>query len=249
MSSLRICGTGAAPVAPELAQAITERFRCPVIVRYACTEAPTLTGTVIGDPPEVLFRTVGRPAPGVEIRLRGPDGDHVALGEVGRIHVRSPGAMRGFWNDPATTAAQIDSEGWIAVGDLGRFDALGNLVLCGRTGEMYVRGGYNVYPLEVEHVVAEHPAVAAVAIIGTTAPVIGEIGIAYVVPHAPPADPSALAAELRVWVRDRLADYKAPDRVVFVDHLPLTSMMKIDKRALQAELARTRLAPAQPLSC
>lgn len=248
LSSLRICGTGAAPVPPELAQAITERFRCPVIVRYACTEVPTLTGTVIGDPPEVLFRTVGRPAPGVEIRLRdpegNPDGNDAAPGEVGRIQVRSPGAMRGFWNDPVATAAQVDADGWIAVGDLGRFDDLGNLVLCGRTGEMYVRGGYNVYPLEVEHVVAEHPAVAAVAIIGTTAPVIGEIGVAYVVPHKSPADPVALTAELRAWVRQRLADYKAPDHVVFLDQLPLTSMMKIDKRALIDRLAHAQ--PNQP---
>ena len=145
--------------------------------------------------------------------------------------------MRGFWNDPGATAAQVDADGWIAVGDLGRFDDLGNRVLCGRTGEMYVRGGYNVYPLEVEHVLAEHSAVAAVAIIGTTAPVIGEIGIAYVVPHVRPTDPAGLAAELRSWVRDRLADYKAPDRFEFVDQLPLTSMMKIDKRALRSALA------------
>jgi acyl-CoA synthetase (AMP-forming)/AMP-acid ligase II len=238
VSSLRICTTGAAPVPPELAQAITERFRCPVVVRYACTEAPILTGTLPGDPPDVLYGTVGRPATGVEVRLVAPNGaPPAAHGDVGQIHVRSAGSMRGFWNDPVATAAQVDADGWIAVGDLGRFDSNGNLILCGRTTEMYVRGGYNIYPLEVEHVLSEHPDVAGVAIVSATTPVIGEIGVAFVVSHAPVQDESQHAERLRAWVRERLADYKAPDRVIYVDHLPLTSMMKIDKQQLRQQLA------------
>jgi acyl-CoA synthetase (AMP-forming)/AMP-acid ligase II len=233
VSNLRICTTGAAPVPPELAQAITERFRCPVVVRYACTEAPILTGTLPGDLPEVLYGTVGRPAAGVEIQLVSPHGAPVDSGEVGRIQVRSPGSMRGFWNDPVATAAQVDADGWITVGDLGRLDETGNLILCGRTTEMYVRGGYNIYPLEVEHVLSEHPDVAAVAIVSSAAPVIGEIGIAFVVLHTPADDESLHASQLQTWVRQRLADYKAPDQVIYTTQLPLNSMMKIDKQQLR----------------
>ncbi len=240
LSSLRICSTGAAPVPPELARAIMERFRCPVVVRYACTEAPILTGTIPDDPVEVLYHTVGRPAPGVELRLIADDGAIVPAGEVGRIQVRSPGAMRGFWNDRATTAAQVDGDGWIAVGDLGRVDDDGNLILCGRTTEMYVRGGYNVYPLEVEHVLGEHPDVAAVAIVAQTAPVIGEIGVAFVVARSAVVDQHAHAEHLRDWVRQRLADYKAPDRVIYLDQLPVNSMMKIDKQQLRQQLTASQ---------
>jgi acyl-CoA synthetase (AMP-forming)/AMP-acid ligase II len=237
LSNLRICTTGAAPVPPELARAIAERFRCPVIVRYACTEVPILTGTLPGDAAEVLYNTVGTPAPGVEVRLLSPEGDVVAPGEVGRIHVRSPGSMRGFWNDDVATTAQVDADGWIAVGDLGRFDRLGHLILCGRTTEMYVRGGYNIYPLEVENVLSEHPDVGAVVVVSCNAPVIGEIGVAFVVPARPIDDEPLHAEELRAWVRERLADYKAPDRIVYTDQLPLTSMMKVDKQELRRRLA------------
>ena len=113
----------------------------------------------------------------------------------------------------------------------------GNLVLVGRTSDMYIRGGYNVYPLEVENVLAEHPAVDRAAVVGLPAPVIGEIGVAFVTVAPGAAAPTL--AELRAWVADRLADYKAPDRLEVVDALPLTAMMKIDKAALLAHAERT----------
>ena len=108
-------------------------------------------------------------------------------------------------------------------------------MLCGRITEMYIRGGYNVYPLEVENVLAEHPGVDRVAVVGVPAPVIGEIGVAFVVARDPASPPSA--DELRAWCRDRLADYKTPDRVEFLDEMPFTTMMmKIDKKALRERL-------------
>ncbi len=114
---------------------------------------------------------------------------------------------------------------------MGRFDVDGNLVLLGRVDDLYIRGGYNVYPLEVEHVLAEHPAVDRVAVVGVPAEVIGEIGVAYVVPRDPAAPPDL--ASLRRWVAGRLADYKAPDRLVLCADLPLTPMAKVDKAALR----------------
>jgi acyl-CoA synthetase (AMP-forming)/AMP-acid ligase II len=140
--------------------------------------------------------------------------------------------MRGYWNAPELTADTLGADGWLRSGDLGRLDPNGNLVLVGRVGDLYIRGGYNVYPLEVEHVLAEHPAIAEAAVLGVVAPVIGEIGVAFVVPsdgcEAPSLD------ELRAWCVARLADYKAPDRLVVLDALPRTPMAKVDKEALRS---------------
>jgi acyl-CoA synthetase (AMP-forming)/AMP-acid ligase II len=113
----------------------------------------------------------------------------------------------------------------------------GNLVLCGRTSEMYIRGGFNVHPLEVERVLADHPKISRVAIVGTPAPTIGEIGVAFV-EAVDPDDPPTLE-ELRAYVREQLADYKAPDQLEVVTELPMTAMLKIDKRVLQERLGQT----------
>lgn len=235
-STLRIGVAATAPAPPELVEQVTARLGCALVVRYAMTESPSITGTEPGDPPETLFRTVGRPQPGVEVELRDPTGAAVASGEVGRVHVRSAGAMRGYWNEPALTTNALQPDGWLRSSDLGRFDPDGNLVLVGRVGDMYIRGGYNVYPLEVEHVLAEHPAVAEVAVVGLPTEVIGEIGVAFVVARDATGPPGL--DELRAWCRARLADYKAPDRVVVLDALPRTPMMKVDTDALRAQLAQ-----------
>jgi acyl-CoA synthetase (AMP-forming)/AMP-acid ligase II len=229
LSTLRVCATGAAPVPPDLVRAMLDRLGCPVVVRYACTEAPILTGTSPGDAPEVLLHTVGQPADGVEIELVTAAGEPVDAGSVGMIRVRSAGAMRGYWEGGPTPADEALD--WIELGDLGRFESDGNLVLCGRTTDMYIRGGYNVYPLEVQRVIEEHPLVAAAAVIGVDADVIGQIGVAFVVVRD--EDPGIDADDVRAWVRDRLADYKVPDQVRFVAELPVNSMMKIDTRRLR----------------
>jgi acyl-CoA synthetase (AMP-forming)/AMP-acid ligase II len=140
--------------------------------------------------------------------------------------------MRGYFRAPTLTAEVLDHDGWLTTSDLGYVDDYGNLVLVGRASDVYIRGGYNVYPVEVERALAEHPAVDHVAVVGVDAPVLGEIGVAFVVPSEREQPPSA--ADLRAWVCERLADYKAPDRLVLVDELPLTAMSKIDKRALRA---------------
>lgn len=230
-SALRICGIGGSAVAPDLVRRMREALGCPVMNRYTSTEAGVTTGTRLGDPDDVVAETVGRPASGLELRLV-ERGAAVEPGEVGEILVRSPMVMAGYWHDPALTASVLDADGWLHTGDLGRLDPAGNLRIVGRLKEMYIRGGYNVYPAEVEHVLSDHPLVDRVAVVGTPAPVIGEIGVAFVVP-ADPADPPDLEA-LRSWCRERIADYKAPERLVIVDALPVTSMMKVDKRALAA---------------
>jgi len=235
LGPMRLGVVATAPAPPELVEQVTRRLGCPLIVRYAMTEAPSITGTEPGDPPETLYRSVGRPQASVELELRGESGLRVTPGEVGRIFVRSDLVMRGYWNDPALTADVLDAGGWLRTGDLGRLEPDGNLVLAGRLGDLYIRGGYNVYPLEVENVLVEHPAVEQAAVVGVQTPVIGETGVAFVVVSAGRTPPTT--AELREWCRARLADYKAPDRVVVVPELPVTSMLKVDKPALRALLA------------
>jgi acyl-CoA synthetase (AMP-forming)/AMP-acid ligase II len=230
-SALRICLAATAPAAPELIERIRQTFGAPVIVRYAMTESPSIAGTRTDDPPDVQHRTVGRPQDGMRLRLVDELGVEVPHGNVGRVRVSGPCVMRGYWNDPVMTAAAFDDEGWLVSGDLGYLDPDGNLVLVGRLGDMYIRGGYNVYPLEVENVLAEHPGVVTAAVVGVATPVIGEIGRAFIV-ATDPAHPPTLA-ELRTWVSDRLADYKRPDEIVLRDSLPLTAMGKVDKAALR----------------
>jgi acyl-CoA synthetase (AMP-forming)/AMP-acid ligase II len=242
VSHLRIAGTGASRVPPELVRAMRQRLGCPVVVRYTSTETSLGTGTRPGDPDEVVATTVGRPVPGVELELV-DDGRPVATGDVGRVRLRSGAVLRGYLGDLAAgeiidataTAAVLDDDGWVTTGDLGWVGEDGNLRLVGRVAEMYIRGGYNVYPAEVEAVLGAHPAVAEVAVVAMADPVLGEIGVAFVVATSGHQVPEL--DELRTLSSSILADYKAPDRLVVVDQLPLTAIAKVDKRALSARLA------------
>jgi acyl-CoA synthetase (AMP-forming)/AMP-acid ligase II len=233
LSRLRIAGTGAATVPPELVREMEERLGCPVVIGYTSTEAAITTGTVPGDSPEVTSRTVGRPRVNVELEVVRDDGTPCATGEVGRVRCRSGAVMRGYWQDPARTAEVLGADGRLTTGDLGFLDERGYLTLVGRRSEMYIRGGYNVYPAEVERVLSEHDDVAQVAVVGMPDPVLGEIGYAFAVPAT---DASPALESLRAFCKTRLADYKAPDRLVVVDALPLTSVGKVDKQALAREM-------------
>ena len=243
VSSLRIAGTGASRVPPELVRAMRERLGCPVVVRYTSTESSLGTGTQPDDDDEVVATTVGRPVPGVELAVVGEDGGPVAAHEVGRVRLRSDAVLRGYVGDlgagtlidAEATAAVLDDAGWVTTGDLGWVGEDGNLRLVGRVSEMYIRGGYNVYPAEVEAVLGTLDGVAQVAVVGTPDPVLGEIGAAFVVPATAGVGPSL--DDVRAACRTRLADYKAPDRLYLVGELPVTPMAKIDKRELGARAA------------
>ncbi len=234
LSHVKVAISATAPAAPELIERVMARFGCPLIVRYSMTECPSISGTVPGEGPDVLSRTVGKPQRGMLVRLVDEAGSAVPQSEIGRICVRGPAVMRCYWGDPAQTAQVLSDDGWLTTSDCARFDSDGNLIIAGRLGEMYIRGGYNVYPIEVERVLAAHPAIAAVAIVGKSAPVIGEIGVAFVVAADSSAPPGL--EDLRSLVKANLADYKAPDELVLLQQLPQTAMMKIDKAALKARL-------------
>ncbi|MEW6270162.1 MAG: long-chain fatty acid--CoA ligase, partial [Thermodesulfobacteriota bacterium] len=153
-------------------------------------------------------------------------------GEVGEVAIRSPAVMRGYWKQPEATAEVMDADGFFYTGDLGVLDQAGYLKLVGRKKEMYIRGGYNVYPVEVEAVLGEHPAIAQAAVVGVPDAVLGERGVAFVVPRDPALPPDE--GEVRAFVARHIADYKVPDRVVVRAELPLTAGMKVDKAALVA---------------
>ena len=183
------------------------------------TESHSITGTEPDDSAEIQFRTVGRPQAGMAVEVVDEGGRRVAPGEVGRVRVRGACVMRGYWGDPELTAATVDAGGWLTSTDLGVLRPDGNLVLVGRISDMYIHGGYNVYPLEVENVLAEHAAVDRAAVVGVPAPVIGEVGVAFVTLVAGATAPTL--AELRASVAAHLADYKSPDRLEVVEALPL----------------------------
>jgi acyl-CoA synthetase (AMP-forming)/AMP-acid ligase II len=234
-SGLRVAGLGAAAIPPELVRRMRETLGCPVLTRYTSTEAGVTTSTRIGDSDEVVATTVGRPAPEVQLKIVDPSNSHtVTDGEVGEVWSRSPAMMLGYWRDPEQTATVIDADGWLHTGDLGYVGDDANLRIVGRLKEMYIRGGYNVYPAEVEGVLTEHPLIGRVGVVGAPDAMLGEIGVAFVVPAEGTAPDAIDTDALRTWCKERIADYKAPDRVVVVSELPVTAMLKVDKAALVA---------------
>lgn len=254
LSHLRLVATGASRVPASLVTAMRERLGCPVVVRYASTELPLAFGTGLDDPAETVATTVGRPLADVEVEIRSAVGDRLEGGTTGRIFLRSQAAMRGYWEDPGRTAETLSPDGWLATSDLGSVDAAGNLTVVGRADDAYIRGGYNIHPSEVEAALLAHPRVARTAVVGSPAPVIGEIGVAFVVTGGTGTDAGGAADTvtadgLRAWCRRRIADYKVPDLVVFVDDLPVNATYKVDVtvlRALAAEAVRTTPRPATP---
>lgn len=229
LSSVNTIVIGGGPATPALVREARHRFGAPVLVRYACTEAGIGTGTGAHDPTEDAEDTVGRPQPGVELRIDGGAGTEDGVGEV---CLRSPATMSGYWRDPEATAGAFTPDGFVRTGDLGRIDDQGRLHLVGRTREIYVRGGYNVYPAEVEAVLSRHPDVVEVVVVPRPDDVMGEVGVAVVVPRDPDRPPSL--DSLRALAEDDLARHKLPEDVVTISRLPLTAMDKVDRTALAA---------------
>jgi len=232
VSSVRMIALGGGPATGALVREARERFGAPVVVRYTCTEAGVGVGTAVDDPPEDAEQTVGRARAGVELSIRDAGDRSLADGETGQVCLRSAAVMARYHLDPEATAAVFTADGAVRTGDLGWVDDRGRLHLAGRIKEMYVRGGYNVHPQEVEGVLAGHPGISHVVVVGRPDQVMGEIGVAVVVardPHRPPT-----LEELRSYAAGTLASYKLPEALVITDELPRTAMEKVDRRALSA---------------
>ncbi len=233
LDSVEYIVVGGGPVTPGLAEESRARFGAKLATRYSCTEAGIGLGTAFDDPDEDAIVSVGRPHAAVELRLLDESDADVAAGEVGGVCLRSPAIMTGYWGDPEGTRAAFTADGFVRTGDLGWVDDQGRLRLVGRSKEMYVRGGYNVYPVEVEAVLSTHPDVASVAVVPRADPVMGEVGVACVVPRDPGRPPTL--QDLRAHATEHLAAYKLPEDLRVLDALPLTPGEKVDRAALRAE--------------
>jgi acyl-CoA synthetase (AMP-forming)/AMP-acid ligase II len=233
LSSLRLSVTGAATVPVEIIRRMREELRFETVVTgYGLTET---TGTVSmcrhDDSPEVIALTVGRPLPGVDVRLVDEAGTTVAPGEPGEILVRGYNVMKEYFEDPEATRAAIEN-GWLRTGDIGIIDPDGNLRITDRKKDMYIVGGFNAYPAEIEGIMVGHPQVGQVAVIGVPDERLGEVGVAFVVPRPGAAlDPDALVA----WCREHMANFKVPRAVRIVDALPLNPTGKVMKFELRAQ--------------
>lgn len=243
LSSVQALIVGGGPSPPALVEEARRRFDAAYSIRYSSTESGGVgTGTALDAPDAEALHTVGRPRAGVEAILRDEDGRPVAAGEVGEVWLRSGATMARYWDDPAATADVLVADGWLRTGDLGRFDEAGCLVLAGRRKEMFIRGGYNVFPVEVEAVLGTHPGVADLAVVPRPDPVMGEVGVAVVVPRDPAAPPSL--DDLRGHAEGRLATWKLPEHLRVADALPLTPMQKLDRRSLAAAEAAATASEA-----
>ncbi|WP_330255696.1 FadD3 family acyl-CoA ligase [Nocardia sp. NBC_00565] len=219
LSSLRSAVTGAADIPVELIRRVhTELPFQSIMTGYGLTEAGTATASRPGDTFEQIATTVGTPCDGIEVRIA----------DDGEVLVRGYSVMQGYLDDPTATAEAIDADGWLHTGDLGSLDAEGRLRIIGRKKDMFIVGGFNAYPAEIEDFLLEHPAVAQVAVVGVPDDRLGQVGKAFVVAKSPVSE-----EELISWSRSRMAGYKAPRSVRFLNELPLNATGKVMKDQLR----------------
>jgi acyl-CoA synthetase (AMP-forming)/AMP-acid ligase II len=237
LSSLRVAVTGAADIPVELIRRVQQELPFDSIVTgYGLTEAGTATSTGPGDDAETIARTVGRPRPGFQVRTADDAGNDVGAGAVGEVVLRGPTVLSHYLDDPDATTKAFTADGWLRTGDLGLLDDRGYLRIVGRSKDMFIVGGFNAYPAEIENALLRHPDVREVAVIGVADDRLGEVGMAFVVPQA---DSTMSAAAIVAWARDQMANYKVPRRVELVDALPVNATGKVMKDELRARAAAT----------
>jgi acyl-CoA synthetase (AMP-forming)/AMP-acid ligase II len=236
MSTLRLAVTGAAPVPVEMIEQMRERLHFETIVTgYGLTESSGMaTMCRADDDPETISGTSGRAVDDVEVRIVDPQGDEVPRGEPGEIVIRGYNIMKGYLDDPAKTAEAIDADGWLHTGDIGVMDERGYIDITDRVKDMFINGGFNAYPAEIEAIMLSHPDIGHVSVVGVPDERLGEVGYAFVVP-APDADRDA--AGIMAWCREQMANYKVPRHVAFVDELPLNASGKVLKYELRDRAA------------
>jgi long-chain acyl-CoA synthetase len=233
-SSLRFAVCGAAPASAELLARFEDRFGFPLVEGYGLSEA-TCGSTINPVDGPRKAGTVGKPFPGQELRILGADGSPVAAGQSGEVVVRGANVMRGYLGRPEDTAAVINSDGWLCTGDVGHLDHDGFLTLVGRSKEMIIRGGENIYPKEIEDVLARDPAVLEVAVVGVPDEKWGEVVVAFV--QARPGATVDVDA-LQGLCREQLSGYKRPSAIHVLEALPKSAVGKLDKRSLRDGLVQ-----------
>ena len=239
MSSLRLAVTGAAAIPVEMIIQMREHLGFEkVVTGYGLTEGSGLaTMCRHDDDPEIIANTSGRAMPGMDVKIINDDGKEVERGNPGEIVVRGYNVMLGYLNDPEQTAETIDKNGWLHTGDIGIMDPEGNIAITDRKKDMYIHGGFNVYPAEVEATILRHPQIGQVSVVGIPDERMGEIGYAFVVPtvgQIPDAE------EIINWCRKEMANYKTPRAIEFLETLPLNSSGKVLKYELREQAQTNR---------
>ncbi|MCC6435704.1 MAG: AMP-binding protein [Acidimicrobiales bacterium] len=232
LSSLKRCVTGAATIPVEMVVQMRERLGMErVITAFGMTETSGIV-TICRpeDDPQTIASTSGRAIPGMEVRIVDDEGAEVPRGQSGEIVVRGYTTMLGYLDDPEQTAATIDPDGWLHTGDIGVMDERGYIDITDRKKDMFIVGGFNAYPAEIERMMIEHPGIGQVSVIGIADDRLGEVGAAFVVPAAG-ATPHE--AEIIAWCREKMANYKVPRKVWVVDALPLNASNKVLKIELR----------------
>lgn len=234
-SSLRLGVTGGAVVPSILIRRMRSELGFAGVVNgYGLTECGGYgTMCLATDSDDVIANTAGKAAPGVEVRIMAEDGQLLPDGKPGEVVIRGYVVMKGYFNDPEATAKTIDAQGWLHTGDIGYFDADGNLRIEDRLKDMYIAGGFNCYPAEIERILSTHPAIGIVAVIGVPDEKLGEVGKAFVVLR-----PGMLATEQDIiaWSRANMANFKCPRSVEIRPALPTSAQGKVLKTILREEL-------------
>src|SRR5438270_1889467 len=227
-SSLQTCVSGSAPLPVAILEGFEQKFGCRILEGYGLSEASAaLTGHSLEM--ERKPGSVGKPLPDVEVLVVDANDQPVPVGEIGEVIARGPNVMTGYYNMPDETEAALKN-GWLHTGDMGRFDEDGYLYIVERKKDLIIRGGFNIYPRDVEEVLSRHPAVSEVAVVGIPSERMGEEVKAYVVTRAP-VDAETLLAYCREW----LANYKTPSEIEFISVLPRNAVGKIDKKELRRQ--------------
>jgi acyl-CoA synthetase (AMP-forming)/AMP-acid ligase II len=242
MTTLRLAVTGAAAIPVEMIIQMREQLGFEKIVTgYGLTEGSGLaTMCRHDDDPETIAKTSGRAMPGMQVKIVDEEGNELRKGEPGEIIVKGYNIMLGYLDDPNQTAEAITEDGWLQTGDIGVMDNDGNIAITDRKKDMYINGGFNVYPAEVEATMLHHQQIGQVSVVGTPDTRMGEIGFAFVVP-APGETPNE--DQLLDWCKQEMANYKCPREIVFVKELPLNAsgkVLKYELRVIAEEMINQR---------
>jgi malonyl-CoA/methylmalonyl-CoA synthetase len=240
-ATMRLFIAGSAPLLLETFETWRQRTGHTILERYGMSETLMLTSNPylpnnIGKPTARRGGTVGLPLPGLRLRVGGPDGQVLPTGEVGGIEVNGPSVFSGYWRMPEKTAEEFTADGFFKTGDVGFIDEQGFVSIVGRSKDLYISGGYNVYPAEIEGFMNALPGVAETAIVGVPDPDFGEVGVAVVIAKA---GAQLHAADLLAQLKTQVARFKVPKRCYVVAELPRNAMGKVQKNLLRARYAST----------
>ena len=237
LSTLRLTVTGAAPVPVELVHRMRDELGFETIITgYGLTETcGTATMCRYDDDPETIALTSGRPIPDTEVKCVDDDGKEVPRGEPGEVYVRGYNLMQGYFEDEAETAKAIDADGWLHTGDIAIMNERGYVTITDRKKDMFIMGGFNCYPAEIESLMYEHHGIAQVAVIGIPDERMGEVGMAFVVltPRTEENETEINEPDLIAWCKEHMANYKVPRRIAFVEELPTNATGKVTKFVLR----------------